>query len=151
MNKTITLWASLLACALWLSPNVAASKSETDASQLSRGSLPAEKDLSRHDEFILRKNHLIKTGGTQLVFTGDSITDGWRADPQREIFEDYFGQYRPYNIGISGDETQHALWRVEHGELDGIIPRVVVMMIGINNWGMPVCLPKRLLEELTRS
>ena len=98
-----------------------------------RGSLPTEKDLDRHDRFMSRKDRLIKTGGTQLVFVGDSITDGWRADRQRELFEDYFGQYRPYNIGISADETQHVLWRVEHGEPDGIAPKVVVVMIGTNN------------------
>lgn len=100
-----------------------------------RGSLATEKDLDRHDAFMARKDQLIKTGGTQLVFIGDSITDGWRLDPQRMIFEDYFGRYRPYNIGISGDETQHVLWRIEHGELDGISPKAVVLMIGTNNIG----------------
>jgi beta-glucosidase len=51
------------------------------------------------------------------------------------MFEDYFGQYRPYNIGISGDETQHVLWRLQHGELDGVSPKVAVIMIGTNNIG----------------
>lgn len=100
-----------------------------------RASLPTEKNIDRHEQFMTRKEHLIKTGGTQLVFIGDSITDAWRGDPQREIFEDYFGQYRPYNIGIGGDETQHVLWRIQHGELDGISPKVVVLMIGTNNLG----------------
>jgi lysophospholipase L1-like esterase len=98
-----------------------------------RGREPTEKDLGRHQGFLERKDRLIKTGGTQLVFVGDSITDGWRSDPQREIFEDYFGRYRPYNIGIGGDETQHVLWRINHGELDGLSPKVVVLMIGTNN------------------
>lgn len=98
-----------------------------------RGSASTEKDLSRHLAFLERKDRLIKTGGTELVFVGDSITDGWRSDPQREIFEDYFGQYRPYNIGIGGDETQHVLWRIDHGELDGLSPKLVVVMIGTNN------------------
>jgi lysophospholipase L1-like esterase len=98
-----------------------------------RGGVPAEKDLSRHLAFLERKDRLIKTGGTQLVFVGDSITDGWRSDPQREIFEDYFGRYRPYNIGIGGDETQHVLWRINHGELDGLSPKLVILMIGTNN------------------
>ena len=108
----------------------------TQATQpANRGSIPAEKDRNRHDGFMTRKERLIKAGGTQLVFIGDSITDGWRRDPQRETFDDYFGQYRPYNIGISGDETQHVLWRLQHGELDGVSPKVAVIMIGTNNIG----------------
>ena len=95
--------------------------------------MPAEKDLDRHLAFLARKDRLIKTGGTDLVFVGDSITDWWRNDPQREIFEDYFGRFRPYNIGIAGDETQHVLWRIDHGELDGLTPKLVVLMIGTNN------------------
>lgn len=98
-----------------------------------RGRMAVEKDLARHQAFLARKDRLIKTSGTQLVFIGDSITDSWRADPQREIFEDYFGKYRPYNIGISADETQHVLWRIQHGEIDGLSPKLVVLMIGTNN------------------
>ncbi|HEX4793316.1 MAG TPA: GDSL-type esterase/lipase family protein [Humisphaera sp.] len=108
----------------------------TQATQpANRGSIPVEKDRRRHDGFMARKERLIKTGGTRLVLIGDSITDAWRSDPQREMFEDYFGQYRPYNIGISGDETQHVLWRLQHGELDGVSPKVAVIMIGTNNIG----------------
>lgn len=98
-----------------------------------RGRAPVEKDVGRHIDFLARKERLIQTGGTDLIFIGDSITDGWRGDPQREIFEDYFGRYRPYNIGIGGDETQHLLWRIQHGELDGLFPKLVVRMIGTNN------------------
>lgn len=100
---------------------------------LHRGRVPVEKDLGRHLDFLARKERLIRTGGTELVFVGDSITDWWRGDPQREIFEDTFGRYRPYNIGIAGDETQHVLWRIEHGEIDGLSPKLVVLMIGTNN------------------
>jgi lysophospholipase L1-like esterase len=112
-------------------PAFTAVQAQDQASQ--RGRVPVEKDLGRHTAFLERKDRLIKTGGTDLVFVGDSITDGWRSDPQREIFEDYFGRYRPYNIGIGGDETQHVLWRIQHGELDGLSPKLVVLMIGTNN------------------
>lgn len=103
--------------------------------QANRGVVPAEKDRNRHENFMVRKERLMKEGSTQLVFIGDSITDGWRNGDQRDIYEDYFGKYHPYNIGISGDQTQHVLWRIEHGELDGISPKVAVIMIGTNNLG----------------
>ena len=132
----LTITMLLLVVSLSLSDNMAnAASDKTMTPRSYRGSLPTEKHLNRHAEFMARKDRLVKTGGTQLVFIGDSITDGWRLDPQREIFEDYFGRYRPYNIGIGGDETQHVLWRIEYGELDGITPKVVVLMIGTNNLG----------------
>jgi len=136
VSAHLPIAAVLLVFSLVSSGNIACAASvKTVVPPSNRGSLPTEKNLNRHVEFMARKDRLIKTGGTQLVFIGDSITDGWRTDPQREIFEDYFGRYRPYNIGISGDETQHVLWRVEHGELDGITPKVIVLMIGTNNIG----------------
>lgn len=110
-----------------------ASSQAAEPATQQRGRMATEKDLGRHMAFLARKESLIRTGGTELVFIGDSITDGWRADPQRETFEDYFGRYRPYNIGIGGDETQHVLWRITHGELDGLAPKLVVLMIGTNN------------------
>jgi lysophospholipase L1-like esterase len=118
---------------LAVTPTVAQQQPAAAAAAQQRGRLATQKDLPRHVDFMDRKERLIRTGGTELAFVGDSITDGWRRDPQREMFEDYFGRYRPYNIGIGGDETQHVLWRIEHGELDGIAPRLVVLMIGTNN------------------
>lgn len=114
-------------------PSLTATARMTVAATQHRGRAATEKDRDRHVAFLARKEQLIQTGGTQLIFIGDSITDFWRADPQRELFEDYFGRYRPYNIGVSADETQHVLWRIEHSELDGLSPRLVVLMIGTNN------------------
>ena len=72
-------------------------------------------------------------GKAQLVFLGDSITAGWGG--QRAIWDEAFGAYTPVNFGIGGDRTQHVLWRITHGELDGIKPKAVVLMIGTNNAG----------------
>lgn len=66
-----------------------------------------------------------------LVFFGDSITEGWNEHPT--IWASAFGLYKPLNFGMGGDRTQHILWRIENGELDGIEPKVVVIMIGTNN------------------
>ena len=96
---------------------------------------PAEKDKGRHDQFMKDKEEALKKGPIDLVFVGDSITDAWRSDPQNKIYVERWGKHNPYNIGISGDKTEHVLWRIEHGELDGIKPKLVVMMIGTNNLG----------------
>jgi len=98
---------------------------------------PQEKDRNRHEQFLKDKEDALKKGPVQLVFIGDSITDGWRGGKQNELYKERWGKYNPYNIGISGDETQHVLWRIEHGELDGLEPnpKVAVMMIGTNNIG----------------
>jgi beta-glucosidase len=145
----VTVGAPLLVGVLWTGFTIRQAAGATATTPSNRSSLPTEKDLPRHEEFMRRKEHLTETGGTSLVFVGDSITDGWRTDPQREIFEDYFGQYRPYNIGISGDETQHVLWRVEHGELDGITPRLLVIMIGTNNLGNTGMSPEETAQGVT--
>jgi beta-glucosidase len=82
-----------------------------------------------HEKFLARG----KAGPIGALFLGDSITEGWGQAPH--IWEHYFGSYQPANFGISGDQTQHVIWRIENGELDGISPKVVVLMIGTNNSG----------------
>jgi Lysophospholipase L1 and related esterases len=68
-----------------------------------------------------------------VLFLGDSITEGWSRVP--EIWSKYYGEWQPANFGIGGDQTQHVLWRIEDGELDGVKPKVVVLMLGTNNTG----------------
>jgi beta-glucosidase len=80
-----------------------------------------------HDEFLARG----KAGPIGLLFLGDSITERWKLAPH--VWEHYYAQYQPANFGIGGDQTQHVIWRIEQGELDGIHPKVVVLMLGTNN------------------
>ncbi len=82
-----------------------------------------------HEKFLARG----KAGPIGVLFLGDSITEGWGKAPH--IWEHYFGKYQPANFGIGGDQTQHVIWRIENGELDGISPKAVVLMIGTNNAG----------------
>lgn len=77
-------------------------------------------------------NAISKKGGINVVFLGDSITEGWRGHG-REVWAKRYGPLKAANFGIGGDRTQHVLWRLQNGNLDGITPKVVVLMIGTNN------------------
>ncbi|MEJ1973591.1 MAG: GDSL-type esterase/lipase family protein [Lacunisphaera sp.] len=82
-----------------------------------------------HEQFLARG----KAGPIGVLFLGDSITEGWTKAPH--IWDHYYARWQPANFGIGGDQTQHVIWRIENGELDGISPKVVVLMIGTNNTG----------------
>lgn len=88
--------------------------------------------LNRHEGFLAEA----RRGSIDLLFLGDSITDFWR-EPARglPVWEKNFAPLHAANFGIGGDRTQHLLWRLEHGEVDGISPKVVVLLIGTNNTG----------------
>jgi lysophospholipase L1-like esterase len=75
---------------------------------------------------------IAKKGGINVVFLGDSITEGWRG-AGREIWVKRFAPLKAANFGISSDRTEHVLWRLQNGNLDGITPKAVVLMIGTNN------------------
>jgi lysophospholipase L1-like esterase len=86
--------------------------------------------VARHKGFV----EIAKQGGVDILFMGDSITDFWR-NRGSNVWNQYYAPRHAANFGISGDQTQHVLWRMDNGELDGIKPKVVVLMIGTNNTG----------------
>ena len=71
-------------------------------------------------------------GGIGILFLGDSITAGW-SGPGKEVWASQFEPLKAANFGIGGDTTRQTLWRIGQGELDGLKPEVVVLMIGVNN------------------
>ena len=71
---------------------------------------------------------------TDLVFLGDSITHNWEAQNEA-LWKEFYGRHNPLNLGYGGDRTENLLWRLQHGEVDGIAPKVAVLMIGTNNAG----------------
>jgi len=72
------------------------------------------------------------TGPHDMIWEGDSITDHWQI-AGRSVWLAHFGQINVADFGISGDQVQHVLWRVQHGQLDGQDPKLVMLMIGTNN------------------
>ena len=86
--------------------------------------------VPRHEEKVRR----IKRGNVDLLMIGDSITHGWETRG-KAVWNTYYKNRKAVNLGFSGDRTEHVLWRLQHGEIDGISPRLVVLMIGTNNTG----------------
>jgi beta-glucosidase len=90
--------------------------------------------LKRHEEILSSPGRK----ECQVVFIGDSITDGWDAEGGGiEIWEKEYVPMGALNLGINCDSTQHVLWRLDHGEVDGLAKlKVAVVMIGVNNKGI---------------
>ena len=84
----------------------------------------------RHQQKVM----LAKEGGHDLVFIGDSITQGWEGKG-KEVWDKYYGNRKALNLGFSGDRTEHVLWRLLNGELQNVDPKLFVLMIGTNNTG----------------
>lgn len=74
----------------------------------------------------------VGTGDPEVIFIGDSITHHWEREGV-EHWNAHYARFNPVNMGFGGDRIQHVLWRLQNGELDGISPRLAVLMIGTNN------------------
>ncbi len=87
------------------------------------------------------KQQELRAHAPELVWYGDSITQDWeRNGPQpwyrfQPIWQQYYGARHALNLGFNGDTTAHLLWRIEHGEADGIHPKAAIVLIGANNFG----------------
>src|SRR5688572_24984129 len=128
------LYAAGLALALSvLAPAFAAdepTKKKADKPNLATQKMP--RDIPRHKEFLKRIEK--SKGEGDVIFLGDSITHGWEGQPK--AWKTYFGEFKPVNLGIGGDQTGHVLWRITEGkELEHLKPKAAVIMIGTNNTG----------------
>lgn len=89
----------------------------------------------RHSWWTVRHNAVnerVKKGNVDLIFIGDSITHSWESGG-KDLWAKYYAPRNAVNMGFSGDRTQHVLWRLDHGNIDGISPKAAVIMIGTNN------------------
>lgn len=82
-----------------------------------------------------------KTIHPEIVLIGDSITHFWGGPPTSNghqngpnAWKEAFGDKQVLNLGFGWDRTQNVLWRLDHGEFDGLHPKTVVINIGTNNF-----------------
>lgn len=92
--------------------------------------VPLNRDVPRHKAI----NERAKEGNVDLIFIGDSITQGWEGAGS-EVWKKLYGSRKAMNAGIGGDQTQHILWRLDNGNVDNLSPKLAVLMIGTNNIG----------------
>lgn len=104
--------------------------------------LPADEPVFRTDSNslvahaqLLRK---ARQGGIDVYFEGDSITRRWGATDYPNLLANWHRNFFGWNaadFGWGADQTQNILWRLDNGELDGVNPKVVVLLAGTNNVG----------------
>ena len=82
----------------------------------------------RHAEL----NEIARRGDIDLVFLGDSRTQRWE-EAGREVWDKYYARRKAANFGSDGDTTEHVLWRIEHGNFEGIHPKAIILEIGGND------------------
>lgn len=103
---------------------------------------PADQPVMRTDRISqIAHTQLLekaRAGGISLYFLGDSITRRWGATDYPEFLRNWTSNFHGWNagnFGWGGDTTQNMIWRVQNGELDGVNPKVIVILAGTNNIG----------------
>ncbi len=99
--------------------------------------LTSGEHLARHATLTDKRNRLILRGkdAAKTVFLGDSLTRRW--EDNLYIWNKYFSKFSPENFGIGGETSDQLLWRIQEGELDGLLPKTLVLLTGTNN--LPFC------------
>jgi lysophospholipase L1-like esterase len=131
------LLGAIFSIALALCPQLlAASPVNWPIANPPEGTNPAVFPVPRNDWMIKFDANLQRAaaGPVDLLFEGDSISDFWM-NRGKQVWDENYARYKSATFGISGDKTEHVLWRLRNGELDGLSPKLIVLMIGTNNMG----------------
>src|SRR5690348_697132 len=91
---------------------------------------PEQDWMDRHNGFV--RNSQENAANITAVFIGSSSIERW-ASTGLQIWNRKFAPLGAVNYGIGGDRTEHVLWRITNGELDGLNPKIAVVYIGSNN------------------
>ncbi len=122
------LFGLFLAATVLAAPGAVGASSSVPAARTDANSLRA------HEQLLEKARH----GGIDLYFLGDSITRRWGATDYPDFLanwrKNFFG-WNAADFGWGADRIENILWRVEHGELDGVNPKVIVLLAGTNNIG----------------
>lgn len=104
--------------------------------------------MDQHEDI----NKVGETRKLDLVFLGDSISQSWGGEGRYvwqaapDVWQEYYANRNACSFGISGDGTQHVLWRIDHGNFDKAKPRAIVLLIGVNN--VPSHTPEQIAEGI---
>ncbi len=135
MLKIATLLTALLVCPIMAQTPATTPAAANEKKPIHSAVTPAHKLntgwwKNRHQQKLAAAQNT----DCQLLFIGDSITHGWEG-AGRKVWAEYYAKRKPFNLGFSGDRTEHVLWRLNHGKLANFKPKVAVIMIGTNNTG----------------
>jgi len=122
------------------------------AAQADRPAPRIDKNSQIAHEQLLAK---ARQGRTDIYFEGDSITRRWGATDYPQLLENWKQNFFGWNAGDFGwgaDRVENILWRLENGELDGVNPKVIVLLAGTNNVGnrLPSAGVDAAAEDITR-
>lgn len=150
MPKRLHLLAAPLAALLFSS---AAGAADAPARPAADMPVPRTDENSRqaHADLLAKRGK----GRIDLYFVGDSITRRWgaaepRYRPLLEHWQKSFHGWNAADFAWGGDTTGNILWRLDNGELDGVNPRVIVVMAGTNNLARPVVDGEALAADIVR-
>jgi lysophospholipase L1-like esterase len=115
----------LLLLLFWIVPQAAGANSAVEP-------MPRDDASAKERNELLNERAARAGPKAQILFVGDSITQHWETEG-KEVWSQYYARRDALNLGLSGDKTQHVLWRLDNGNLAGLEPKVIVLMIGTNN------------------
>jgi lysophospholipase L1-like esterase len=105
-----------------------------DAPSVTPLDVPGPINTSDHWDLLHRQYATFaQHGQADVMFVGDSATEFWGRPDNQPVWDHYFGRLDAVNFGIKGDGTGNVLWRLNHGEMGQLTPKVVVLLIGSND------------------
>lgn len=137
MPKRITLSLGLLVLLLFAFTHAQQASNDLTVATLPTSRLNEPWWAERHNTIV---DYVRKHPDIQLLFMGASIIQNFeKSNPPDQdflpIWKQFYEPRRALNLGFSGDTTANLLWRLNHGEIDHLSPRVAIVMIGNNNTG----------------